>query len=115
MTTDVNEIITDSNQSYTYPHYAPVIVRKGTSLYSWGYNTEGQCGVGTIAHVQTPIKINIPPTENDLQFGTAILSGREQVFYIYNAGKFYIWGQTLRDLLSSNVNTLAPVEVKLPI
>jgi alpha-tubulin suppressor-like RCC1 family protein len=115
ITSNVDDIITDCDQPVIYPHYAPVIVRKGALLYAWGYNTEGQCGVGTTAHIQTPVRINIPPIESDFHFGTANLAGREQVFYIFNGGKFYIWGQTLRGLLGADVNTLVPVEVKLPI
>jgi len=57
-------------------------------LYSWGYNGNGQLGIGNTANQQTPCKVNIGCSK----IMTKVLCGMAHVLAISDLGDLYSWG-----------------------
>ena len=81
-TTDFSGVATFELNSITHNHS---IITYDNSLYMWGSNNRGSCGVGSLGHQDTPVKI----LENVIWVSSPAshLSGA-----VTNDGKLFMWG-----------------------
>jgi alpha-tubulin suppressor-like RCC1 family protein len=56
------------------------------TLYSWGYNTGGNCGLGTTTNVLTPALIST------LSNVKSIIASKSEAFAVLDNGQVYAWG-----------------------
>ena len=84
----------------------------GTELYSWGYNDDGQLGVGNTTNSGAPEKVLLPSGVS----ATAAASGSDFSLAVGSDGKLYSWGDNIDGQLGTGNtnNSSTPVVVSLP-
>ena len=82
------------------------------ALYAWGYNYDGQLGIGSENdYVDTPTKVNLPGTIKEL------ITNGNSVYAILEDGSLYAWGSNSEGQLgvgSENEYVNTPNKVNLP-
>ena len=106
----INELIAleDNSNTITLSFYA---ITEDGSLYAWGYNSNGELGVGDEINRNTPTKVNLPGKIKEL-----ITAENGSFFALMNDGSFYAWGNNNRSQLgveSSNSLVNTPNKVNL--
>ena len=76
----IKELITTTNGSSVYA------LMEDSSLYSWGYNSYGQLGVGDEVNKNTPTKVNLPGKIKKL------ITSSSASYAILEDGSLYAWG-----------------------
>jgi alpha-tubulin suppressor-like RCC1 family protein len=109
----VDDILNNGDRSHMNSDRGATFIRKGKKIYSFGYNADGRAGVGTTSPVQKPTRVLIPDVPENLKFGSICATESEMVYVITFDSRLFIWGNTTRNILSSNENTLIPTELRI--
>ena len=84
------------------------------TLYSWGYNSNGQLGIGNTNNSSYPVQVSLP---NGL-IASGIATGGGYSFAIMTNGTMYGWGTNSTGQVGNGTITtsvLSPVKVSLPV
>lgn len=83
------------------------------NLYSWGYNGNGQLGIGSNIDQSVPQKVAFP---NGVTSWTAVAAGAFYSLAIGNDGNLYAWGSNVYGQLGigSTIDQSTPQKVVLP-
>lgn len=83
------------------------------NVYTWGYNSNGQLGIGTTANSAMPVKVAMP---SGVTKWTSVAAGALHTVAVGNDGNVYAWGQNNFGELGNASTTDAgtPVKMKLP-
>ena len=95
----IKELITNGLSSYA--------ILEDSSLYSWGYNSYGQLGVGDEVNRNTPTKVNLPGKIKKL------ITSSSASYAILEDGSLYAWGKNYYGELGvgSNEDKNTPTKV----
>lgn len=104
--TQVNGAVTTWAQVAVGDQFA-VAIRKDGTLWSWGYNSNGQLGDGTTINHASPAKIG---TATDWTF---VAAGKRHAFAINKAGVLFGWGGNFNGQLGdgTTVGKLVPTKI----
>ncbi|MDB3870679.1 hypothetical protein N9318_00005, partial [Euryarchaeota archaeon] len=82
-------------------------------MYCWGYNGQGQLGIGSTSSSSTPVQVSLPSGHTV----TSISVGHALTCAILNDGSMYCWGYNNNGGVGDGTTTdrSSPVEVSLPI
>ena len=82
-----------------------------SSLYAWGYNLDGQLGVGDEVNKNTPTKVNLPSKIKEL-----ITTNGSSVYALMEDSSLYSWGENSYGQLGvgDKINKNTPTIVNLP-
>lgn len=85
-----------------------VAIRVDGTLFSWGYNNQGQLGVGSTTDKSSPTQVNTALTFSQ------VAAGGNFAVALTADGKAYAWGYNLHGQLGDNTTTrrTSPVEVQ---
>ena len=80
------------------------------SLYAWGYNYNGQLGIGDELEKNTPTKVNLPGKIKEL------IEYNSSIYTILEDGSLYAWGDNYNGQLGvgDEVDKNTPTKVNLP-
>lgn len=97
---DITKIYCMGNSTYA--------LTKCNDLYSWGYNNQGQLGLGHYLNQNLPQKINL---ENVIK----VACGEEHIVAMTKSGEVYTWGSNYYGQLGlgNQDNQCVPTKVKL--
>mmetsp|Transcript_6720 Transcript_6720/g.9761 ORF Transcript_6720/g.9761 Transcript_6720/m.9761 type:complete len:345 (+) Transcript_6720:269-1303(+) len=84
------------------------------NLYGWGWNEDGQCGVGSfMEYITRPKRIKIRREEDDIKIKQISVGGYHNLM-LTEKGTLYTWGENLYGECGTgtNVNLLEPNKIK---
>ena len=69
-------------------------IDENNKIYSWGLNSDGQCGISDNDFIQKPIEIAIPELEKD-EIINNIICGNKSTYFLSNKNKVYLCGYNM--------------------
>jgi len=90
-----------------------VVIGNDGNIYTWGYNSNGQLGIGSLSQQTTPQLVAKP---SGVTSWTAVCSGFNFILALGNDGNLYSWGQNTNGQLgiNSTVDQTTPHLVNKP-
>ena len=84
-----------------------VALKKDGTVWTWGYNENGQLGDGTTTNRSTPVRVE------GLSTATAVASGVTHTLALDADGTVWAWGNNRNGQLGNEANTSSPTPVRV--
>lgn len=88
---DVEYIQAISSGTYSY-HRTYLIIKKDGTLWTWGYNGNGQVGDNTTTQRNSPVQIDFDNVDKIVQISQGGNSSQTHWNILLNDGRVYSWG-----------------------
>ena len=102
-----------NNIYFAKDHNLIYILANDGSLYAWGYNNDGQLGIGNFTSQNTLVKVKIDESISE------ILINNGSIYALTNTGLVYAWGLNNKGQLGLNhyedTHTPTKINIKEPV
>jgi alpha-tubulin suppressor-like RCC1 family protein len=90
-----------------------VAIKTNGTLWTWGYNTQGQLGINDTANRSSPVQVGSGTTWASVSFGSDSSGGTGHIVAIKTDGTLWSWGYNTYGALglSDTANRSSPVQV----